>query len=69
MPAVVSILNCKAAPAAWPAGMMLVIAPLASCDVATENHAFVRNAMRCRFQKHTRLKRLGADDGDEPYRG
>ena len=56
IPDVVSILNCNAAPAACPAGMMLVIAPLASCDVATENHAFVRSAMRCRFQKHTRLR-------------
>src|SRR5262249_20649851 len=35
--------------------MMLVIAPLESCDVATGNQAFVRRAIRWRFQKHTRL--------------
>ena len=39
--------NWVAAPKAAPPGTMRLMALPDSCDVVTENHALVRNAMRC----------------------
>jgi hypothetical protein len=47
-PAVVSMLNWTAAPAASPPGRVLVTALPASPAVATGNQFFVRSASRCR---------------------
>ena len=47
-PAVVSIWNWTAAPAALPPGRLLVTALPASPAVTTGNQAFVRSASRCK---------------------
>ena len=46
-PDAASMRNCVAAPNAAPPGTMRLMALPASCDVATENHALVRRAIRC----------------------
>ena len=46
-PAAASIRNWVAAPKAAPPGTIRLMALPASCDVATENQALVRSAIRC----------------------
>ncbi len=47
-PEAASMRNCVAAPKAAPPGTMRLMAFPASCDVATENQALVRRAIRCK---------------------
>ena len=46
LPAAASMRNCVAAPTAAPPGTTRLMALPASCEVATENQALVRRAMR-----------------------
>ena len=54
MPAVASILNCTAAPAASPAGSTLVTA-LEASPAATANRFLVRRTRRCRAKAQAKL--------------
>ena len=55
MPAVASILNCTAAPAASPAGRTLVTALEASPAATTANRFLVRRTRRCRAKAQAKL--------------
>ena len=65
-PDAASMRNCVAAPKAAPPGTTRLMALPASCDVATENQALVRSAIRCSAMVQAKCATCEDDGEREP---